>query len=132
MNSYKIQKYSLSQIEGIPVKYKKSIENLLPFKKDVFYDYEFVNRMILEFLNNPKIKEIIKNIFNDFKNKLISVFYNKYISINFISESYKLIYIPTFKKSGINEFDLMFNDDENLYITPTTTNYEINRIIKKT
>lgn len=130
--NYKCQKYSLSQIDGIPVKYKKSIEDLFSFKKDVLYDYDFVNKKILEFLNNPKVKEIIKNIFNDFKNKLISIFYNKYISFIFISQNYKIIYLPTFKKSGTNEFDLLFNDDQNLDLTPITTNYEINRIVKKT
>lgn len=128
----KSEKFTFNKIEGIPVKYEKLLNDLLPFKKDVLYDYEEMNRMILEFLNNSKIKEIIKNIFNDFKNKLISIFYNKYISFIFISENFKIMYIPSFKKSGINEIDLLFNDNENLDITPITTNYEINRIIKKT
>lgn len=126
------EKFQLNKIEGIPTQYKKSIEYLLPFEKNNFYNYEDVNKNILKFFNNPKVKEIIKNIFNDFKNKLISIFYNKYISFIFISKNFKIIYIPSFKKSEINEFDLFFNNDENFDISPTNINYEIHKIVKKT
>ena len=40
--------------------------------------------------------------------------------------------IIDFKKSEINEFDLIFNNNENFDISLNNINYEIHKIIKKT
>lgn len=130
-NQIFVQKFRLQEIQGIPNQYKKSIDDLLPFEKEKFYDYLTVNKMIIEFLTNQKVKEIIKKILESYKNKFISFFVNRYISFIFVSCDFSLTYIPSFKKSGVNEFNLLFNNDENLDLTPTKTDYEINRILKK-